>query len=307
MRWTINNIPDQSGRIAVVTGANSGLGFQTALVLAIKRATVIMACRNTGEGRKAADQIKTEYPEAKVSVMKLDLADLDSVAEFAKSYQDKHDKLDLLINNAGVMIPPFSRTRQGFELQFGTNHLGHFALTGRLLPLLINTYGSRVISVSSLAAKFGKIDFEDLNYERKPYKPWYAYGQSKLADLIFIMELSRRLRSNGLNTIAAAAHPGGSPTNLQRTSSFFMKYILTPLISQKPADAALPTLRAACDPHIENGSFWGPSGFFELSGHPVKTAIQKSAKDPKVAKELWEASEKLTGVKYSFVPSLDLK
>jgi NAD(P)-dependent dehydrogenase (short-subunit alcohol dehydrogenase family) len=301
MKWTFDNIPDQSGRIALITGANSGLGFQTSLMLAKKGAEVVLACRNLTKAKDALDLIRKNYPPAKVSITKLDLSDLNSVADCAESFKKKYDRLDLLINNAGVMVPPLSYTKQGYELQFGTNHLGHFALTGRLLPLMSRRDGSRVVSLSSLGAKIGRIDFNDLQYENKHYSAWLAYGQSKLANLMFSLELARRLKSYDLKTIAVAAHPGGSATNLQRTSSFFMKRILTPLISHKPAQAALPTLRAACDPQAANGSFWGPSGFFELTGLPEEANVPKQARDLAISTRLWEESEKLTSIKFDFI------
>lgn len=300
MKWTSDNIPDQSGRVALITGANSGIGFQTAMMLAKKQAEVVLACRNMDEGKQAMQKINLHCTGAKTSLVKLDLADLHSIAECAQHVQDTFPQLDLLINNAGVMVPPLTRTKQGYELQFGTNHLGHFALTGRLLPLIINTWGSRVVSVSSIGARIGKIHFDDLNYDRRSYSAWFAYGQSKLAELLFIQELAGRLHQNGLETIAVAAHPGGSPTNLQRNSGFFMRKILTPLIAQKPVNAALPSLRAACDPNVANGSFWGPSGCFGLTGSPEKAVMPKRALDPDVAGKLWDVSERLTGVTFHF-------
>lgn len=299
-KWKYDDIPDQTGRVALVTGGPSGIGFQIALMLAKKGAEVILTYRDLYKAQQANDKILLEHPKAKLTLVKLDLTDLASVSSSAVKVKTKYNQLDLLINNAGVMVPPFTKTAQGFELQIGTNHLGHFALTGQLLQLLIHTPGSRVISVSSLAAFIGKIDLDDLNYEYRSYKKWEAYGQSKLANLLFIRELSKRLAQHQLETIAVASHPGGSPTNLQRTSSYFMKQILTPLISQAPSAAALPTLRAACDAAVLSGSYWGPSFFFGLKGNPEQAKIPGRALDESVASRLWELSEKLTGVVYDF-------
>ncbi len=299
-KWNYNNIPNQAGRVALVTGGPSGIGFQISLMLAKKGAEVILTYRDLNKAQQARNQILSEHPKAKLTLVKLDLSDLTSIAACAGEIKTNYTQLDLLINNAGVMVPPFTKTAQGFELQMGTNHLGHFALTGQLLPLLISTAGSRVISVSSLAAFIGKIDLNDLNYEHRSYKKWAAYGQSKLANLLFIQELSKKLAKHHLPTIAVASHPGGSPTNLQRTSSYFMKHILTPLISQAPSAAALPTLRAACDPAVSSGSYWGPSSFFCLKGNPEQAKIPDRALDVTMAARLWELSEKLTGVIYEF-------
>jgi NAD(P)-dependent dehydrogenase (short-subunit alcohol dehydrogenase family) len=299
-KWTFNDIPDQSGRVALVTGGPSGIGFYISLMLAKKGAKVILTYRDFDKRQHAINKIVAEHPEAKLSTVKLDLTDLKSVAACADEIKKGYQKLDLLINNAGVMVPPFTQTLQGFESQIGTNHLGHFALTGQLLPLLMLTPNSRVISVSSLAAFIGKINLEDLNYKHRPYRQWEAYGQSKLANLLFIQELSRRLAEHNSPMIAVASHPGGSPTNLQRTSSYFMKRILTPLISHAPSEAALPTLRAACDPAVLSGSYWGPSSLFGLTGSPKQAKLPSKALDLNMAFQLWAISEKLTGVVYQF-------
>ncbi|MEM8933222.1 MAG: oxidoreductase, partial [Acidobacteriota bacterium] len=216
--WTFDDIPDQTGRSAMVTGANSGIGFETARALARKGARVTLACRSLDRGMAAKERILAETPDAEVDVAPLDLADLTRVATFAEQVARAHDRLDLLVLNAGVMVPPASRTAQGFELQFGVNHLGHFALTGRLLPLLQSTAGSRVVVVSSTAAAFGAMRFDDLHFEKRGYAPWPAYGQSKLANQLFTRELQRRLRDAGSTVQVTAAHPGWTATNLQRTS-----------------------------------------------------------------------------------------
>jgi NAD(P)-dependent dehydrogenase (short-subunit alcohol dehydrogenase family) len=294
--WTFNDIPDQTGRTAIVTGANTGIGLEAARMLARKGAHVVLACRNPEKGRAALVQILAGTPAGRVDLETLDLSDLDSVAAFAGAFVRTHERLDLLINNAGVMVPPLGRTAQGFELQFGTNHLGHFALAGRLLPLVLRTPGARVVVVASAAQNFGHIDFDDLNWERRPYRGWAAYCQSKLANMLFALELQRRLSTSGSEVRATAAHPGWTATDLQRTSG--VARFLNPLFAMKPADGALPTLRAATDPAAAGASYWGPSGVLEMSGPPVAARISARAKDQAVAARLWEVSEKLTGVSY---------
>ena len=301
-RWTENEIPDQSGRIVLITGANSGIGFETTRALAQKGATVIMACRNTARGNEARNQLLPLVPQAKLIVMELDLSDLTSVRRFAAAFQGSYDTLDILINNAGVMIPPYTQTKQGFELQFGTNFLGHFALTGLMLPLMNEVENSRIVTVSSLAGNNGTIDFEDLHSTFKPYKKWDTYGQSKLAELIFSFELARRLEDSNSKTIAVAAHPGGSTTNLQRTTGFFMKNVLFPLLSQSPDKAALPSLLAATDSLATNGTYWGPSGFTELKGSPHQAKVPAAAHDKTIGNRLWKVGEDLTGVTFALRP-----
>ncbi|MDO3413006.1 oxidoreductase [Saccharibacillus sp. CPCC 101409] len=301
-KWTYDQIPDQSGKVVLITGANSGLGYQEALMLAQKGAEVILASRDANKVGAAIQQIAEQVPRAKLSGIKLDLADLDSVSECAEEVRRKYGRLDLLINNAGVMIPPFSHTKKGFELQFGTNHLGHFALTGRLLPLILQTPDSRIASMTSLAGVMGSIHLNDLNYERRRYVKMAAYGQSKLANLMFIRELAARLKQSGSSTTAAAAHPGGSPTNLQKSGGFLFRRVLTPLTSQPASEGALSILRAACDPMAANGSFWAPSGLLGLTGSPKEIKMPAKAVDPALCGQLWEISERLTGVAYSLPP-----
>jgi NAD(P)-dependent dehydrogenase (short-subunit alcohol dehydrogenase family) len=296
--WQLDHVPRQEGRVALVTGANSGIGFQVARMLALKGASVIISCRNHAKGECARKRILVEAPCANVSIRIVDLADLESVAKFADGITKDHDRLDLLINNAGVMVPPLSRTSQGFELQLGTNHLGHFALTGRLMPLLQNTRNSRVTVVSSAGANFGQIDLDDLQFDRRPYDKWPAYCQSKLANLMFALELARRLDAAHSSIQVTAAHPGGASTNLQR-NAWYLRALVNPFV-MKPADGALSTLRAACDIPIRNGSYWGPSHFFEMRGPPTEAYIPKRAKDLVAARRLWELSEKLTGVSFDF-------
>lgn len=296
--WTFRDVPDLTGRTAIVTGANTGIGLETARMLALKGASVVLACRNPEKGAAALARIQAENPKGRTSLAALDLSDLDSVTAFASAFASEHERLDLLVNNAGVMVPPLGRTRQGFELQFGTNHVGHFALTGRLLPLVLRTPGSRVVVVSSTAQNFGRIDFDDLNWERRPYRATEAYSQSKLATMMFALELHRRLRRAGANVRAVAAHPGWTATDLQRTAGLVR--VFNPLFAMKSEDGALPTMRAATAPEAESGSFWGPSRFFELNGPPAPARIPKRAQDEAVAARLWEVSEKLAGVTFDF-------
>jgi NAD(P)-dependent dehydrogenase (short-subunit alcohol dehydrogenase family) len=291
--WTFNDIPEQTGRVAIVTGANTGIGFETARMLAARGARVVLACRNAEKGQAAVEKIMAEKPAGRAEVMLLDLSDLDSVSSFAGAFSSSHQRLDLLIDNAGVMVPPFGRTKQGFETQFGTNHLGHFALTLRLLPLLEKTPGSRVVVVSSTAQNIGRIDFDDLNWERRSYKPWPAYGQSKLANIMFALELSRRLAVAGSGVLVTAAHPGYTATDLQRNSGFRS---LNPFLAMKPADGALPTLRAAVDPSAAPGSYFGPSGLLEMRGSPGPARICRRGLNEADAARLFDVSERLTSV-----------
>ncbi len=293
--WTENDIPDQTGRIAIVTGANSGIGYDTARVLAQKGATVIMACRNLQKGNQAADKIKALNPTGSVNVMQLDLGDLDSVSAFAAAYREQYDRLDLLINNAGVMMPPYGKTTQGFEQQFGINHLGHFALTGLLLDRLNATPQARIVTVSSTAHRFGSINFDDLNWEQN-YAPQGAYGQSKLANLLFTYELQRKLNAAGQGTLAVAAHPGWTATNLQQHSGLFQR--LNPLLAQTTDMGALPTLYAALAPTVQGGDYFGPGGFMEMRGYPKKVKSNEKSHDEAVARRLWTVSEELTNVNY---------
>jgi len=296
--WTANDIPDQTGRTVIITGASSGIGLETARQFAIKGANVVLACRHPERGVAALERIQEELPAGDLALLELDLADLDNVAAFAGEFSSKHDRLDLLINNAGVMLPPPSRTAQGFELQFGTNHLGHFALTGHLLPMLTKQPGARVVTVSSAANRRGRIDLDDLNWQRRRYRGWTAYSQSKLANLMFTLELDRRLRGVGSHAAALSAHPGWTATELQRTSD--LARIRNPLFAMQPAEGALPSLRAATDPSAKGGSYWGPAGRLELNGPPIPARITTRAREADVAAQLWERSEQLTGVTFCF-------
>ncbi len=294
-RWTFDDIPDQAGRLAVVTGANTGIGFEAARALARKGAEVILACRNLEKARAASDRILAESPDARVEVMALDLADLDKVEAFAAAFRETHARLDLLILNAGVMVPPASKTAQGFELQLGVNHLGHFALTGHLLPTLRGTDGARVVVVTSLAARMGKMRFDDPMFERG-YQAWPAYGQSKLANQLFGVELQRRLDAAGCGLRVTFAHPGWTATDLQRSSS--LASFFNPLFAMKPPQGALPTLRAATDPGAAAGDYFGPGGVMQMRGYPRRVRLVRAASDSAAAARLWELSESLTGVRY---------
>ena len=297
-RWTFESIPDQTGRRAIVTGANTGIGYEAAKALALKGAEVTLACRSADKGREALDRLKAQDPPGGAALESLDLADLGSVEAFADRYLQANDKLDLLILNAGVMVPPQSTTAQGFELQFGVNHLAHFALTGRLLPLLQKTDGARVVVLSSTAASFGAMDFDDLNWQSRRYVAWPAYGQSKLANQLFALELQRRLRAAGSAVVVTAAHPGWTATDLQRTST--MASLFNPIIAMKPPQGALPTLRAATDPAAEGGDYYGPDKLMQMRGYPIKVDMPKHALEAEDASRLWEVSEEMTGVRYAF-------
>lgn len=303
--WTFDDIPDQTGRKAIVTGANSGIGLETARALARKGASVTLACRSRDKGEAAIRDIRDvrdihshapASPGAKLDLELIDLADLRDVEAFADRFKAAHDRLDLLVCNAGVMVPPASRTAQGFELQLGVNHLAHFALTGALLPLLQATKGSRVVVVSSSAAALGKMDFADLDFDKRGYSPWPAYGQSKLANQLFVRELSRRLAAAGSNVMVLAAHPGWTATDLQRTSGTLR--IFNPLFGMKPSQGALPTLRAATDPGAKAADYFGPDGLFQWRGYPKTVPMEKRALNDADAARLWSVSEERTGVRY---------
>lgn len=295
--WTAENIPDQKGKIVIVTGSSSGIGYEAARVLANKGAKVIIAVRNLEKGEKAKEKILNQNESADVEVMKIDLSDLSSVKSFADEFIKTYAKLDILINNAGVMIPPYSKTKDGFELQFGTNHLGHFALTLQLLNLIKNTPNSRIVNVSSGAHKFGNINFDDLNWESRKYKPMRSYGDSKIANLYFTLELARRMSGNDNNLLVTAAHPGWTATDLQRHSGLFD--FLNQFFAMPIEQGALPTLRATTDLDATSGDYYGPHAFGEWRGYPVKVQPNKLAKDEIIAKKLWNVSEELTNVKLS--------
>ena len=295
--WTEADIPDQSGRVAIVTGANSGLGFETARALAQHGASVILACRNLDKANQAAGKILSHDIAGSVRIMELDLGDLESVRSFAEAFKAKYDRLDLLINNAGIMVPPQGRTAQGFETQFGVNHLGHFALSASLIDVLEATPGARIVSVSSSAHRFGQINFDDLNWHSRDYNAWQAYGQSKLANLLFIYELQRKLSAARQGTLALAAHPGYAATGLQGGDAGTQ--LANRLLAQTPQMGALPSLYAATAPQVKGGQYYGPSGLFELGGPPQQVASNERSHSLEDAWRLWKVSEELTGMRFS--------
>jgi len=298
--WDAGDIPDQTGRIGVVTGANSGLGLVTARELARHGALVVMACRNLDKGRAAQAEVAATAAGPKPELESLDLASLSSVRSFAERFQRSHDHLDLLINNAGVMAPPRRRTADGFELQFGTNHLGHFALTGLLLPLMEGREDARVVTLSSTAHKMGRIPFDNLNGDRRYFR-WNAYGQSKLANLLFALELDRRLRAESSTVKSLAAHPGYAATNLQSAAAPLVDRLVmkvgNAVIAQSDEMGALPVLFAATQPGVEGGLYIGPDGPGEQRGHPKVVKPSGAARDEPTARRLWDVSEELTRVR----------
>ncbi len=305
--WTADNISDLSGKTVVITGANSGIGYEAALAMARKHAKVVLACRSIEKAEAAASQIGAACGDADVEAMRLDLASLASIRSFSDSFHRSHSRLDILCNNAGVMAVPYRRTTDGFELQMGTNHFGHFALTGMLLDLLMAAGGARVVTVSSGAHRFGTIRFDDLNWERG-YRKWPAYGQSKLANLLFCMELDQRLKNTTSRVISAACHPGWAATNLQFAGPEMdgsrlvgaLFSIGNRMFAQNAAMGALPTLYAAVAPDVRGNDFIGPDGIGELRGYPTRVSRSAASCDASTAARLWDVSEQLTGVRYNF-------
>jgi NAD(P)-dependent dehydrogenase (short-subunit alcohol dehydrogenase family) len=304
-RWTTTSVPDQSGRIAVVTGASAGLGLETAKLLAVRGAHVVLACRDLQKAERAAAAVRAEGPRASVQVVRLDLASQASVREAAEEIRSTCPQLDLLINNAGVMVvPSYQSTEDGFELTLATNHLGHFALTGLVLDRLLATPGSRIVTVSSIAHRRGTMRFDDLQLERG-FDAEVAYPQSKLANLLFTYELQTRLEADGASTTALAAHPGLARTDLWIGSSLLervlvnphLRMITSPLI-QSAQLGALPTVRAAVDPAARGGEYYGPSGRWEYTGYPVRVSSTERSHDRAAQRRLWEVSEHLTGVSF---------
>lgn len=305
MTFNIKQIPKQEGRIAIVTGANSGLGYETARGLAQTGMKVIMACRNAQKGEEAINAIKKETPNADLDLMLLDLGDLKSVRAFADNYKQNYKRLDLLINNAGIMIPPFSKTNDGFESQIGVNYFSHFLLTNLLFPILELTEGARIVSLSSIAHEKGKIDFENLNAENR-YSRMEAYQQSKLACLMFAIELQRKIDQSGKKILSVAAHPGVSGTNLGRfipKALYLLAWPFMLLMAHNPQKAALPTLMAALKPDVKGGEYFGPKGYKGMKGAPGLTEPKPHALDKEVAQKLWEISEDLTGKKFTIAPA----
>lgn len=303
--WTAADMPDLTGRVIIVTGANSGIGYEAAKEFARKGAQTILACRNMDKAQTALDQIRAEIPSAPAEIIQLDLASLASVHQFVAVFKAKYDRLDVLVNNAGIMWAPYGLTEDGFEKHFGTNHLGHFALTGLLLDLLLKTPGSRVVTVSSTGHRTGIVDFDNLMFENgQGYGRQWAYGRSKLANLLFTYELQRRFEEIGADAIATAAHPGGTNTNLTRylDDRWYMKAVqpLVERFAQSAAMGALPTIRAAIDPQAKGGNYYGPGSFMEQRGYPVLVQSSKASHNVADARKLWEVSEELTGVHYDF-------
>ena len=302
-QWTTANMPDLTGKVIIVTGANSGIGFEAAKAFARKGANTILACRSMDKAQAALAEIQAEIPSANAEIMWLDLASQASIRQFAEAFKAKYDRLDILVNNAGIMMVPYGTTTDGFERQFGTNHLGHFALTGLLIALLLNTPGSRVVNVSSNGHRMGKMEFDNLNYEGGTgYSPMRAYGRSKLANLLFTYELQRRFDALGASAMALAAHPGGSNTNLgNHLQDRWAFKLLAPLFErmiQSAAMGALPTLRAAVDPTATGGQYYGPNGFLEQGGYPVVVQSNKASHNVEDARHLWQQSEQLAGVSF---------
>jgi len=300
-KFDLASIIFKKQRVAIVTGANIGLGFETALVLADKKFKVILACRNLEKAETAKASILQQVTHAEVEVMQLDLSRLQSVREFAANFTAKYDQLHLLINNAGIMMPPYSLTEDGFESQLGTNYLGHFLLTNLLFETLEKSKGARVVSVSSLAHDWGEIYFEDMQFEQG-YDARKAYGQSKLACLMFAYEFQKRLRSKRSVIISVAAHPGVSYTNLGQHLPKYLQSIgklIRPLISQSAKDGALPILRAALDPKVIPGKYYGPGGLFQLRGEPRRIASNRLSKNVAIASQLWTVSEELTQLPFT--------
>jgi NAD(P)-dependent dehydrogenase (short-subunit alcohol dehydrogenase family) len=304
-RWIAADIPDQSGRTVLVTGASSGLGLRSAEALARAGATVLLGCRNPEKGAAAREQVRSAATGAEPVLVAVDLADLDSVRSCAQGLAATVERLDVLMNNAGVMAIPLGRSAQGFEAQLATNHLGHFALTAQLLPLLLRADDPRVVTTSSQAHRMGRMRWDDLNWERG-YGKWRAYGQSKLANLLFTFELDRRARAAGLALLATAAHPGYAATHLQaagpeQSGSRFMlraSEAANRIFAQTDEMGALPQLYAATMPDVQGGEYFGPDGLFEQRGHPKRVGASAAARNEADARRLWEISERLTGVAF---------
>lgn len=295
-KWDESHIPNQKGRVIIVTGSTSGIGKEAVRILTDKEATLVMAVRNTQKGYQVASEIQTVNPGANIKVMQLDLTSLQSIKRFSENFCKSFNSLDVLINNAGIMMCPFAKTEDGFEVQMGTNHLGHFALTGHLMPLLKKTKNSRIVVTSSVAHKFGKINLEDIHWESRKYNTNHAYGDSKLANLYFAYELVRKLKNDPDAPMVTAAHPGWTRTELQRHSGGIQ--FLNNFFSQAPAMGILPSLRAGFDPNAKAGDYYGPAKFFEMQGYPVKVKSNKLSHDKEIAKKLWDLSEELTMVNF---------
>jgi NAD(P)-dependent dehydrogenase (short-subunit alcohol dehydrogenase family) len=300
--WILANVPDLSGKVIIVTGGNSGLGFYAVKAFAEKNAQVIMASRNAQKAEQAKAEILQAYPKALIDVMELNLTDLKSVKDFTVNFKQKYSQLDVLLNNAGIMMVPYGKTRDGFELQLGTNHLGHYALTAQLMDIIKSTPKSRIVNVSSMAHKTGVMDFSNLQYENGGYSPLKSYCRSKLANLLFTYELDRYLKANNIDCIALAAHPGVSDTHLfDHMAPKWMMKVLRPLtlLFIQPADmGALPEIRAAVDIAAQGGEYYGPDGYREMKGYPVKVKSNAASHQLEDARKLWDVSEKLTKLSF---------
>jgi NAD(P)-dependent dehydrogenase (short-subunit alcohol dehydrogenase family) len=301
-KWTTENIPDMTGMVIIVTGGNSGIGFEAVKEFAHKGAKTIMASRNLDKAKKALAKIQKKIPDAPVEIIQLDLADLNSVQKFTKVFKEKYERLDVLVNNAGIMMVPHRTTVDGFESQVGTNHLGHFALTGLLYDLLAKTGGSRVVNVSSNGHKLGDTDFDKFRYDKdKEYSRAKAYGRSKLANILFTYELDRRFKKANIDAISVAAHPGVANTNLANHMAGWFSPLLKLMsffMLQSAAKGALPTIRAAVDPGVKGGEFYGPRGKNQFRGYPERVESSAASHNEEDAKKLWDLSEKLTGVNF---------
>jgi NAD(P)-dependent dehydrogenase (short-subunit alcohol dehydrogenase family) len=307
MNWTSKNISDLNKHVILITGANSGLGFESAKKLSKAGAEIIFACRNEDKALKAINLIKNEINDAKLTYYQLDLMSLNSIKDFSNKILNDYKKLNVLMNNAGIMAIPRKETQDGFEAQFGTNHLGHFALTGHLLPLILKTNNSRIVNVSSIAHTFGQMNWNDINHKNS-YNKWPVYGMSKLSNLLFTQALKNKLEEHEHKTIAVSAHPGWTSTNLQLIGpqmakskiEYFGAKIANKVFAQDVEMGALPQIFASIDSNIKNGEFYGPNGLFNMRGFPIKVKSMKKARNYVSAEKLWSISENLTKVKYSF-------
>jgi NAD(P)-dependent dehydrogenase (short-subunit alcohol dehydrogenase family) len=300
-KWKAENIPDLSGKVIIITGANTGLGFEASKEVARRGAQVILACRNMDKAQTALTQINEEIPDASAEVIQLDLASLESIHQFADKFKAKYDRLDVLLNNAGIMFAPYGKTEDGFEQTFGVDHLGHFALTGLLLDVLKKTPKSRVVNVTSFVHTRGEMDFDDLMFENNGYSPSEAYPRAKLANLLFTYELQRRFESAGIDCISVAVNPGFVRTKWlrhmgSRFRAFFIGIFLR-LLGQSPAMGALSEIRASVDPDVKGGEYYSPDGRF--GGYPVRAESSEASHNEEDAEKLWEVSESLTGVKFT--------
>jgi len=301
--WTVDDIKDLKGMNIIVTGANSGLGFEASKIYASKNATVILACRSEEKAIDAMNKIKIENSKADLHFIRLDLGDLESIESFVKTYKSKFKKIDILLNNAGIMTVPYDVTKDGFELQNGINHLGHFALTAQLFDLIKSTKDSRIVNVSSIAHKNGSIDFDNYLYEKGGYGKVKSYSRSKLSNLLFTYELARKVEENKIDMKVLVAHPGVSQTELGRTikKNRVARALISMMsfFSQKASQGTLPLVRASLDENAQSGDYYGPSGFMEMKGKPVKVKSNKKSHNIESAKKLWDISEDYTGIKFN--------